>query len=152
VGSYDAFALGLGVSIEGILNDEFSTIGQPSQALLDDLERAQDLIRKSSLPQQVKNRIAGSISSMAQSRPGDKFPALIASKQVVKKHVDAWKKIRNKSAHADVSNSIPLQQFIDLCQMNVVLFYHLIFSAIGYKGPYRDYGTPGWPLKDYPPV
>lgn len=35
-------------------------------------------------------------------------------------------------------------------RLTEVLFYHLLFRALGYADPYLDYSTEGWPLREYP--
>jgi hypothetical protein len=31
-----------------------------------------------------------------------------------------------------------------------VLLYHIVFDIIGYRGPYTDYATRGFSIKEYP--
>jgi hypothetical protein len=34
----------------------------------------------------------------------------------------------------------------------LTMFYKLIFKAIGYKGPYIDYGAESWPRRTFLPT
>jgi hypothetical protein len=62
----------------------------------------------------------------------------------------AWQKLRNISAHSYQTSRLQNPEFSQLLQQNEVLFYHLIFRAIGYKGPYMDFSERGWPIREYP--
>ena len=44
------------------------------------------------------------------------------------------------------------QTALDMVNKTIVLMYKIIFQVIGYEGKFTDYGTVGYPLKDYPPV
>ena len=61
----------------------------------------------------------------------------------------AWSRLRNKLAHGEGLGSASLQEFLELSNMVLILFYHLVFFATGYQGKYTDYSTIGWPVKDY---
>ncbi len=55
----------------------------------------------------------------------------------------------NQFKRRELEQSLPLQEFLELSNKVLILFYHLIFFAIGYQGKYTDYSTIGWPVKDY---
>ena len=78
------------------------------------------------------------------------FNELISKKVTTKRHVKAWETLRHKLAHGGGMGSMPLQEFLDLTNTVLVLFYHLIFYVIGYKGRYIDYSISGWVEQNYP--
>ena len=74
-------------------------------------------------------------------------------------YIDAWSKLRNKHVHPtnrdlqDMTNATEYNQTaLDMVNKTIVLMYKIIFQVIGYEGKFTDYGTVGYPLKDYPPV
>ena len=69
-------------------------------------------------------------------------------------HIEAWKQLRNRSVHPakkdiDVA-SYDFQTMIDNLNRVTVLLYHIVFHAIGYRGPYTDYSTINYPQQEYP--
>ena len=98
----------------------------------------------------MKNRISGLLGMLEQPRSIEKLRSLSNSGAVSEDHVRAWQKLRPKLAHAYDPSSKPAQEFMDEFFKTLVLFYHLIFNKIGYKGKYTDYGVRRWPFKDYP--
>ena len=38
---------------------------------------------------------------------------------------------------------------MNLYHIVLVLFYNIIFYAIGYDGDFTDYSMPGWPIRHY---
>lgn len=148
-GSLEAQALTLGVAVEGILRTEFADLALPSEEFKNDIGEAKKLISKSSLEDSVKKRGIGAFDAMLQPRAEDRLKELVKKGLIEKELVEAWKKIRHRSAHADIMNSIDTKTFLKLCSKVSILFNQLIFLAIGYTGKYTDYGTYGWPLKDF---
>lgn len=146
----DAHTLTLTVAIESLLSIEFPNLGKPSKKELKAIQAAKEYFENWEGDIGTKNRIKGSIDSLSQPRAGDKMKALVKVNAITKKQWKAWQKIRNASAHAYQNNNLTHQKFINLLAEVEVLFYHLVFHTIGYKGKYMDYSSLGWPLKQYP--
>lgn len=144
----DAQALALGVAVEGLLDERYSSLGEPSAELLKEIDEAMALVRESGLSEKMKARILGSISVMKRSRAKDCLLSLKDANVITKEQCDAWGSLRNSTAHAVVHGLD--NEFLSLCNRVLVLFYCLLFRAIGYRGPFTDYGIPGWPQKTYP--
>lgn len=99
----------------------------------------------------VRSRAVGSITSIKSVRAGDQLKALTQTGIVGRAGCDAWKALRNASAHGDwrmVKDD--LQGTVDRIAKVRVLFFQLVFHLIGYAGKQTDYGNHGWPLVDYP--
>lgn len=141
-------ALTLVVAIESILGSEFPNLGKPSSA---DRRRIDAAIRYWNAwdgVSDLKERIKGSVEQLKQSRTGDKMVALAKKGAITVEAAKAWQKLRNISVHAYQHPSSHLKKKLGTVR---TLFYELVFCAIGYRGYYHDYGTPGWPLRHYPP-
>ncbi len=145
----DAHALTLTVAIESIVSGEFSHLGQLTKEEKEGVQKALEYIDDWDDNTGIKNRIEGSINAMRQSRVGDKMKALEKASAITKTQAKAWQKLRNKSAHSYQTHNSKNSEFVELIfQMNV-LFYHLVFYAIGYEGPYMDVSELGFPIKHY---
>ncbi len=143
-GSWEALALTLGVSVEGVLRLAFPQLCEPPLKFREGLATARQMICRSDLSADVRQRVAGAIGAMAGFRAQQGLEALAEAGAVKGGEVQAWKDLRHKSAHADRLDSVPIQEFIDLTYRLTVLFYRLIFTAIRYEGYYNDYGERGW--------
>jgi len=146
----DAKALTLTVAIESIVAGEFSKLGNLSQPDKKAVEAALSLLQNWNGEQKIKNRIIGSVQQILNPRTGDRMRELVTRRAITPEQNKAWQKLRNASAHSYQASAIAHEEFIKLVQQNEVLFYHLIFCAIGYKGPYLDFSSEGWPIRQYP--
>lgn len=147
----DAQALTLAVAIESILGSEFPNLGQPSKQEIKHIEEALAYWKQWKGDPKVKARITGSLSQFKKPRAGDKMRALAEHGAISAEAAKAWTRLRNANAHAYQQQTLTPDQFRDLLGVTQTLFYQLIFHAIGYRGPYCDYGSLGWPMRHYPP-
>ena len=146
----DAHALTLTVAIESIVSGEFSNFGKLTDEEEEGVQKALEYIDVWNDNTGIKERIKGSINAMIQPRVGDKMKALRKASAITRTQERAWQKLRNKSAHSYQTHNSKNSKFVELIfQMNV-LFYHLVFYAIGYSGPYMDVSELGFPIKQYP--
>lgn len=146
----DAKVLTLTVAIESLLRSEFSSLGELDQATQESIEAIREYIQAWGGDDSIKERVLGIIRGFKNSSATDKMRKLVDKGAITKDQYSNWKKLRNPTAHSYLSTGIPTPDMIQLMQSCEVLFYHLVFHAIGYEGPYIDYSTPGWPLKEYP--
>ncbi len=146
--SIETRSLAISVAVEGILNSEFAKFAAPSDEFLAELEKARELVKNSEIPEGLNRRIIGSINSMKRSNATDKLKLLVEDGIIKEEESQAWKKLRNYVAHANQPIYPDLQKLINLCNTVNLLFYKLIFYAIGYEGKYTDYSNYGWPTKD----
>lgn len=145
----DAYALTLSVAVESLLFSDLhvSVVRRPAKR---EVQSLQEWIQNWNGSEGLKERALGAVSQLRQLRAGDILRALVKKGAVTKKQYDAWQKLRNHSAHRYQllhGNSDELRELLPQVQ---VLFYHLIFHATGYKGPYTDYTLPDWPVRQYP--
>lgn len=146
----DAHALTLAVAIESIVSIEFAHLGQLTKSEKDAIQKALEYIESWDDDTGIKVRIIKSVESFSNPNVGDKMKALMKAGAITKKQWDAWKNLRNKSAHSYQAHNSKNSKFVkSIFQINV-LFYHLIFYAIGYEGPYMDVSEIGFPIKQYP--
>jgi hypothetical protein len=141
-------ALTLAVAIESILGSEFPGLGKPSTTECKKIDTAIKYWDAWNGGADLKKRIEGSIRQLKQSRAGDKMRVLAKRGAITAEAAKAWHKLRNANVHAYQRPSGHLRQLLGIVQ---TLFYQLVFYAIGYHGHYHDYGTLGWPLRQYPP-
>jgi hypothetical protein len=146
----ETFALEATVAVEGLLRTEFESLAVPEDKFLQSLSEARNHINASSLKNELKLRVCGAINAMKRASATDKLRLLVESRVISEKEYKAWKELRNSSAHPIEPASLDLQKLLDLCDTVITLFYKLIFHLIGYEGKYIDYGTYGYPLKDFP--
>lgn len=154
--SIDSWAVGTSVAVEGMV----SLVGFTSiDARADHLDK----FRKWLLPQDKKNeefadllgRLGGILKSMNNVRVQDRLIDVVANGYADSAYVAAWVKLRNKHVHPkattipDISIS-KHQTFMDLIYKTTTLLYQIAFYITGHKGPYRDFGTPGFPIRNYP--
>ena len=143
-GAWDARALALGVAVEGILRAAFAEIGFEREPLRAELERASNLIGQSDLSPRTKELVGSAINNMREFRPQTALHVLEALGAASAEEVRAWKRLRNRFAHAGQARDFTPQELCDLCYRVTTLLYRLVFTAIGYSGPYTNYGQYGW--------
>ena len=148
--SLDAKALALTVSIESLLQREFSSLGERSKVSKETVGDLGDVIDRWNGSSSVKRRAKGLMSMLRSNSAKNILHELVQRGAITDEQRKAWDKLRNASAHGYQSWSGSGDEFYKLvCEVEVLL-YHLIFFVIGYEGPYTDYGSMGWPLRQYP--
>ncbi len=148
--SFEAKALTISVSIEGILKSEFFKVFEIDENFKKQINRAKELFKKCpDLSSEFQKRLEGSLGNMRNPRAKDRLLILKEKGLIENKFIIAWDKLRNSSAHADSANWEDLQTFLDRYSTVLVLFYQLIFLSIKYTGKYSDYSTYDFPIKDF---
>ena len=147
--SLEAQALTLSVSTEGLLKREFSALATPDESFEEQVDDARHLIERSDLNETIKERLKGFLGSILSPRAKDRLFVLKEKGLIDDDFVEAWNRLRNSSAHADSPKSIDLQAYLNLCNSVLVLFYHLVFLAIGYTGDYTDYSSYHYPIRRF---
>jgi hypothetical protein len=147
--SIDVQALVRSVAIEGILKAEFSNIKDVDTNIQSQINRAMKIYLESDLDNNFKKRLEGRLTSMFNLRAKDILHILRERGFIDQLLIENYGKLRDRSAHGDPSSEIDLQDFFNRLNSVLVLFYHLIFTAIGYRGPYTDYSSYHFPLKDF---
>jgi hypothetical protein len=155
--SFDARALGLTIAIEGVVRELYPDLGRPSTEFRKAVRQLKSFCARwtgmagwddnDSLLQRADNQL----SQLCSVRAIDRLFCLADRGSVQRTHVDAWKALRNPTAHAELPNPADNQLFVDRVMAATVLLYHLVFSQIGYAGPFSDYSTRGFPVVLYSP-
>lgn len=149
-GSIFAKGLGLSIAVEGLLEAEFSAVGEPSSDSVSAIREIASLVRAWKGDQTVRARALGAVEAMLQTRAKDRLRSLLDDEIIRREQFDAWDAIRNKAAHARPPERAEWQEWISNCYKVEVLLYHLVFHAIGHEGQFTDYGAAGWPMAAYP--
>ena len=149
-GTVNAQALALCVAVEGILKAEFPELGSPAQEFQEAVRQLVRYVDEWPGPEDVKKRAQSVLGSLVEPRAIDRLRALASDGSISENLIEAWRTLRNRSVHADPVQSEELEELLNLCDRVTVLMYQIIFRAIGYTGPYTDYTTMGWPVREYP--
>ena len=78
---------------------------------------------------------------MSKPRAKDRLHILKEQGFVRDELIKEYEKLRNSCAHGDLVSGMQMQTDLDQYAAAIVLFYHLIFSAINYSGEYTDYSS-----------
>lgn len=148
--SLDAEALGVAMAVEGLLKDAFIDMATEQDELRDCVHTVQRTVTDMAMKPQYKERIKSNLGSMLKSRSADRLHELVVQGKIRKDHIEKWKELRNRWAHGGRPLSMSTGQIIELIDSVLVLFYCLVFAAIGYEGPFVDYSRSGWPRSQYP--
>ena len=121
------------------------------EEILQQAEKAKELIENSNLGERIKNRLFGSIGLLKNASTKGALNQMVQEKLLNKAMVSEWKKLRNKSVHPDKMNQGPIvfQKYINQINTCLALFYRLVFIIIKYEGSYIDYSERGWPEKKF---
>lgn len=161
--SLDAWAMGLGVAVEGLTGlINFEQDAEESQKRAEEKARLQalqnyivDQVSSQDTFTEFSERIRGLVAGLTSVRAIDRMRWLAGQGKVDLSHVEAWRSLRNRSVHPrargdlDVA-SLDFQKMIDEVHCVTVLLYHIVFHIIGYSGSYTDYATRNFPEKEYP--
>jgi hypothetical protein len=147
--SVEAEGLTLSVAIEGLLNENFSNLASQNDDFGKNLSEAKTIICSSQINPEIKKRLNGFMGAMQKPRGKDHLYFLRDANLIQNDLIESWEKLRNPSAHGDydVADWRDVQKYIDRCSSALVLFYQLIFLAIGYQGKFTDYSKEGFPTE-----
>lgn len=147
----ETLALVLSISVESVLKYVKNNKSM-SKEELEWISKAEVYFSQWTGPDMIKKRIVNFISATLKNPKAAKqsLHELVQLRVTSYRHKKAWDELRNKIAHGSGMGSMSLQEFLDINNTVLVLFYHLIFYIIGYKGKYIDYSVKGWPESTYP--
>lgn len=155
-GTIDTWALGVASAVEGISSLLPNPISAGDQRDVEDLRQAVTrAIEGQPRLDRYLPRIHGLLGMLLNARPQDRLQALVRDGCATNEYVGAWKKLRDRQAHPTINNMADasanrFQERFDLINMTTTLMYQIIFHIVGYVGSYSDYGTRGYPTKQYP--
>ena len=149
IGNVETSSLILSVAIESILKYVYQTKFHLTAEEKKWIKTAQKYFRTWEGPEGLSKRITGLFSVFGNPSAAMRLDELVEIGAITTDQKRDWGNLRHKLAHGETLGSVPLQEFLDLSNKVLVLFYHLVFFAIGYEGEYTDYSSAGWPLRDY---
>jgi hypothetical protein len=150
---WGAKLLAAGVQIEGVLSDNYDKHVKPPDDIVEAVGKVFGFLDSDeSIASGMKDRIRTSLGLLkSRSSAENKLKALAGYGVVMEEYIEAWRHIRNKSAHADLQSTGVSDDNLKRYHQVLVLFYQLIFYLVGYKGRYVDYGKEDHPIASYPP-
>lgn len=144
----DAYALTMTVAVESLaFSDVHVRVRRPAERQIQSLL---SWVRDWGGSEELKLRALGAVANLGQTRAGDILQNLVKKAVITKQQYEAWQKLRNRSAHGYQLLRGNPNQLRELLPSVQVLFYRLVFHAIGYRGPYTDCSSPDWPIRQYP--
>ncbi|MET4356425.1 hypothetical protein ABIC08_006388 [Bradyrhizobium sp. RT9b] len=153
--SMDAWAIGLGVAVEGVVGLLPYALPKEQKAKMKELQKfITKQVNESETHKESGNRIQGLVAGLTAVRAIDRMVWLTQQGGTESAYVDAWKSLRNRGVHPTTGKtdiaSLDYQKYIDELHKVGVLLYHIVFHLIGYCGPFTDYGGRGFPERPYP--
>lgn len=111
---------------------------------------------KEQLSASFYNRVHGFLGTLDHRRPGDVLHEWMnrGLLNITKDDIDAWKEIRNPSAHGGMitvdDDRESLQTRWTKYTRVINLMNRIILQLMGYTGQYTDYAQNGWPAVTFP--
>jgi len=137
------YALTITTAIEALLHSYYSTGKNNISGC--DIDFTIKELDKTDINEEIKRRLGGMINNIfGQERAEDIIRDLIKKGKLEKKYFDGWKTLRNSVNHGKEPTS-DYQEYLNLCETNLVFFHILVLSLISYSGVYSDYSTYGYP-------
>ncbi|MTJ55795.1 hypothetical protein FJR38_25580 [Anabaena sp. UHCC 0253] len=151
----DSELLTIAVAVESLLKIEplkklseskFSSLKTKSNNLNFESQKSLivDTIKELNIDDSLQKRLEVFLNQMNSVTTTDRLWNLVEQGLLNQNLVEAWKKVRNQTAHGDVVKPTEIDKYLKLCNKVTVLFNHLVFLAIGYTGNYTDYSEIGW--------
>jgi hypothetical protein len=153
--SLDAWVVGACVALEGVATLLPVKINNSEREVINHIQRAaRRWLPEFNVSTSLQDRVNGLLGQLTNVRVIDRLRPLIHTGAIESDYVKAWTDSRNKGVHtaklnqddfADPKLQIALTRVFKVH----TLLYQLTFELIGYSGPYVDYGTPGFPERNY---
>ena len=154
---FDPYRLALGVAVEGVLNTCFQNAATPNEEYLHAVDTVEAHLREWKCPEgytdetKIRNRMSGWCNFLRKPSTSDRLWALKELGVVTESEFDSWTSLRNETVHARRPGALPTQAEIDQVDAVTNVMHKLVFQAIGYIGKYTDYGSRGFPTRDFFP-
>jgi hypothetical protein len=154
--SIDTWATAICVAVEGIASlIEVKSTPEEKKTKNGIIDALKDYIDAQAWDGNLKERVKGLLPQIHNVQVRTRLETLRVIGHVDRVNMKAWSDLRNKQAHPKYSdlrniNKVDLQSKLDLISKTTVLMYQIVFHLIGYGGKYVDYGTYGFPVRDYP--
>lgn len=151
VASLEAGLLALAVAVEGIASQTLvANRATPSDELTEEVDRIVEAVSNVAMSQTTRNRLMGSLDGLRRIRVTDLLKAFETRHSLTGGTYEAWSKMRNTVAHGSSLGGGNVELIFQRREMVTTLLYALVFEAIGYSGPFVNYGVKGWPNSSWP--
>jgi hypothetical protein len=138
-----SYALTITTAIESILHSYYSS--GKSNFSKSDIESVLIELNKTNICDLIKKRLIGMINNIfGQESADDIIRELIKKRKLKRRFYNNWKKLRNPVSHGKDPTD-DFQEYLDLCEANLIFFHILLLILIDYKGVYSDYSSYGYP-------
>jgi len=144
-------SLVLSVAVEGVVK-----ITPPSERggdpeFIKQIDEAIPILNAAKLGSRVLGSVLSHLKNAKNPKVKDTLQQLKSEGVISEDHFEAWKKLRNAAVHGDVLeyDDTALQKHLDRFHVCLDLYYRLVFLLIGYQGRHTDYGTRGWPTREF---
>ena len=153
--SIEGLAVGLCVAVEGIAN-RLSASEEPAKNLVMPLiVVAKEWAEANGIEKPFIDRIEGTLGQLRNLRVKDRLKAAFENKQVDPALFDKWQHLRNTRVHCSEMGENGLdhsaiQEIFDELHAVTTFMYQIVFTLIGYEGPYSNYAVHDFPIGSYP--
>jgi hypothetical protein len=144
-------ALVLSTTVEGLAHDFFLHLGGPDEDLVGGVNLVLESLPEDLDANPFKERIVNALTNVTGRSARSALRSLATAGVITPEQFRAWNIIRHRVAHGR-RRTHPPRAFGELCNTIHTALYRILFEIIKYSGPYRDFGTLGWPTVRYDQV
>ena len=141
--------LGLAIAAESLIESAFKDIVPVQADLKEEIEQFKEELKKMSVSSTLKSRIAGAIDPMLTPRNSDRIWAFVNRYRLGEEIFDAWKKLRNLSAHGGRIPYGEMEKVWHRRNQVLHLCHSIVLAFIGYSGVRTNYCVPGHPNEEF---
>jgi hypothetical protein len=141
-------ALVLSTVLEGLAGDYFTQFGAPDDELVTAVDIAVQSIPTDSRLDKHRDRMLNALNKIKRKTGRSALGRLAVLGVITADQHKAWNHIRHRLAHGERRKD-PARAFGEMCNTIHTALYRLVFEVVRYSGPYRDFGTLGWPSQEY---
>jgi len=139
--------LGLSIGIEKLVSfEEFNDFRSSNSFDLEDIEAK---LVSGGIDDSLRKRMLGVIASWKRPNAAQILKRIQEKGIISEEEFEAWKRIRNASAHGDIGNIGNPRRVLVFKDQILNLFHKLIFFLIGYSGGYTNYADPNKKIDDF---
>lgn len=146
-------SLVLSVAVEGLIKKTLLSDKDVDLEFVKQAKEAIPILNKAGLGARALSCVLSSLGNAKHPRVQDALRRLVTEGVALETHLEAWKGLRHAAAHGSLleDDEIALQEHLDRFHVCLDLYYRLVFLLIGYEGRHTDYGTKGWPTREFWP-
>jgi hypothetical protein len=150
-GALESAAAGLAIAVEGLVETLFPDIAAPGNEAQREIDGLLQHIREWNGNPVLRDRAASMLGQMKRARARDRLLALEEKGVITSEQLKAWAELRNRTVHGQLLPWEDLQRWLNAIDAVTTLMHRLVFARVGYKGPFMDYSSRGWPLRNFEP-